>query len=56
MAHRSGERRQQSALFPVMPDELVEPDALVRVIAPWTTALPMANPSKCRVFNMKSSA
>lgn len=42
MAHRSGESRQQVALFPVMLDELVAPDALVRVIDAWIAALPLA--------------
>ena len=43
MAHRSGESRQQAALFPVMLDELVEPDALVRVIDAWIGALSLAD-------------
>lgn len=43
MAHRSGESRQQTALFPVMLDELVEPDALVRVIDAWIAALTLAD-------------
>ena len=41
MAHRSGESRQQAALFPVMLDELVSPDAVVRVIDAWIGALPL---------------
>ena len=43
MAHRSGESRQQAALFPVMLDELVAPDAVVRVIDAWIGALPLAD-------------
>jgi hypothetical protein len=43
MAHRSGESRQQAALFPVMLDELVAPDALVRVIDAWIGALALAD-------------
>ena len=35
MRHRTGEARTQGALFPVMLDELVEPDALVRVVDAW---------------------
>jgi transposase len=35
MAHRRGESRTQAALFPVMLDDLVGPDALVRVIDAW---------------------
>lgn len=41
MAHRSGESRQQAALFPLMLDELVSADAMVRVIDAWIAALPM---------------
>jgi transposase len=43
MAHRRGESRQQAALFPVMLDELVAPDALVRVIDAWIGALALAD-------------
>ena len=39
MAHRRGEGRTQSALFPVMLDDLVGPDALVRVIDAWIGSL-----------------
>lgn len=35
MAHRRGESRTQAALFPVMLDDLVAPDALVRVVDAW---------------------
>lgn len=39
MAHRRGESRTQAALFPVMLDELVGADALVRVIDAWIGSL-----------------
>ena len=39
MAHRRGESRTQAALFPIMLDELVAPDALVRVIDAWIGSL-----------------
>lgn len=39
MGHRRGESRQQAALFPVMLDELVEQDGLVRVIDAWVGSL-----------------
>lgn len=39
MSHRSGESRKQAALFPVMLDELVDDDAMVRVIDAWVGAL-----------------
>jgi transposase len=39
MAHRRGESRTQAALFPVMLDELVSPDALVRVVDAWIASL-----------------
>ena len=39
MGHRRGESRQQAALFPVMLDELVSPDALVRVVDAWVGSL-----------------
>jgi transposase len=39
MAHRRGESRTQAALFPVMLDDLVAPDALVRVIDAWIGSL-----------------
>lgn len=41
MGHRSGESRQQAALFPVMLDELVDSDALVRVVDAWVGSLTM---------------
>lgn len=39
MGHRRGESRQQAALFPVMLDELVDRDSLVRVIDAWVASL-----------------
>lgn len=39
MGHRTGESRQQAALFPVMLDELVPADSLVRVVDAWIGAL-----------------
>ena len=39
MAHRRGESRTQAALFPVMLDDLVAPDALVRVVDAWIGTL-----------------
>lgn len=39
MAHRRGESRTQAALFPVMLDDLVAPDALVRVVDAWIGSL-----------------
>lgn len=39
MAHRRGERRTQAVLFPVMLDELVGPDTLVRVMDAWIGGL-----------------
>ncbi len=39
MGHRSGESRQQATLFPVMLDELVGTEALVRVIDAWVGSL-----------------
>ena len=39
MAHRSGEARQQTTLFPVMLDELVGDDAIARVIDAWVGSL-----------------
>src|SRR5687768_3521063 len=41
MGHRRGESRQQAALFPVMLDELVTDDAVVRVVDAWIDALDM---------------
>jgi transposase len=42
MGHRQGENREQAALFPVMLDELVEHDSLVRVIDAWVGSLELA--------------
>jgi transposase len=39
VGHRSGQQRQQAALFPLMLDELVEQDSLVRVIDLWVDSL-----------------
>ncbi len=39
MGHRRGESRQQAALFPVMLDELVNEDSLVRVVDAWVGSL-----------------
>ena len=39
MGHRSGESRQQAALFPVMLDELVGEQAVVRVVDAWVDTL-----------------
>lgn len=39
MGHRRGESRQQAALFPVMLDELVGEEALVRVVDAWVGSL-----------------
>ena len=39
MGHRSGESRQQATLFPVMLDELVGDEAVVRVIDAWVGSL-----------------
>lgn len=39
MGHRRGESRQQAALFPVMLDELVAQDGLVRVVDAWVGSL-----------------
>ncbi len=41
MGHRSGESRQQGALFPVMLDELVGEQAVVRVVDAWVDTLDM---------------
>lgn len=41
MGHISGEARFQATLFPVMLDELVAPDAMVRVIDAWVETLDM---------------
>lgn len=39
MAHRYGENREQAALFPLMLDELVGPQSVVRVIDAWADSL-----------------
>lgn len=39
MGHRRGESRGQSTLFPVMLDELVAQEAVVRVIDAWVESL-----------------
>jgi transposase len=39
MVHCRGENRDQATLFPVLLDEWVETDALVRVIDAWVAAL-----------------
>jgi transposase len=39
MVHRRGESRTQAALFPVMLDDLVDPNALVQVIDVWIGSL-----------------
>jgi transposase len=41
VGHRSGQHRQQAALFPLLLDELVEQDSLVRVIDLWVDSLAM---------------
>jgi len=41
MAHIRGEARFQATLFPVMLDELVAPDSMVRVIDAWVETLDM---------------
>lgn len=41
MAHRTGEAREQTTLFPVMLDDLVATHSLVRVIDAWVGQLPM---------------
>jgi Transposase DDE domain/Transposase domain (DUF772) len=41
MGHRSGESRQQAALFPVMLEELVGEQAVVRVVDAWVDTLDM---------------
>jgi transposase len=52
MAHRSGESRGQTTLFPVMLDELVEGDAVVRVIDAWVGSLDL----KALGFNRTQTA
>lgn len=39
MGHRHGEDREQTALFPVMLDELVAEDSIVRIIDAWVEML-----------------
>lgn len=41
MGHRRGTDRQQTTLFPVMLDEVVAEDALVRVVDVWVNSLQM---------------
>jgi transposase len=41
MGHRRGESRTQAALFPLMLEELVAQDALVRVVDAWVSHLDM---------------
>lgn len=41
MGHRAGESRDQAALFPVMLDDLVAHDSLVRVVDAWVHSLDM---------------
>jgi len=41
MAHRTGQAREQTTLFPVMVDDLVGTHSLVRVIDAWVGQLPM---------------
>jgi transposase/type II secretory pathway component PulM len=41
MGHRTGQDRKQAALFPVMLDELVVQDSLVRVVDAWVASLKM---------------
>lgn len=41
MGHRQGESRHQGTLFPVMLDELVAQEAMVRVVDAWVVALDM---------------
>jgi hypothetical protein len=45
MGHISGEARFQATLFPVMLDELVAPDTMVRVIDAWVEIYLMLFPS-----------
>jgi transposase len=41
MGHRSGESREQAALFPLMLDDLVGQSAMVRVVDAWVSRLNM---------------
>ena len=50
MGHRSGESRQQAALFPVLLDELVDAAALVRVVDAWVGSLDMARLGFAKAF------
>lgn len=52
MAHRSGASRQQTTLFPVMLDELVDEEAVVRVIDAWVGSLDL----KALGFNRTQTA
>lgn len=42
MSYRRGESRSQAALFPVMLDDLVAPDSLIRVVDAWVESLDLA--------------
>jgi len=42
MSHRRGEVRTQATLFPVMLDELVAPEALIRVVDAWVESLDLS--------------
>ena len=42
MSHRRGQVRTQATLFPVMLDELVGPEALIRVVDAWVESLDLA--------------
>lgn len=48
MGHRSGESRHQAALFPVMLDDLVGQQALVRVVDAWVGTLDMKSLGFCK--------
>src|SRR5512137_486693 len=41
MGYQAGESRTQAALFPVMLEEAVDADAVVRVIDAWVVSLPL---------------
>jgi transposase len=42
MGHRAGQSREQAALFPLLLDEMVGPDRLVRVVDAWVQSLDVA--------------
>lgn len=48
MGHRRGESREQAALFPVMLDELVGQESLVRVVDAWVGSLDLAALGFCK--------